>query len=256
MVPPSLYLEELTSPEIRAAIDAGMRTVIIPSGAVEQHGPHVALQSDTLQARTIAGLVARRMGGTLVAPTIGVGCSDHHLTFSGTLSLSAETFIGIHLDYCRSLVRHGFERIACYSGHGGNFAPLRDALPRLRSAAAPASVTAFTDLPAYLGAWQAAVRDHGFDVGQVGGHADLAESSIILALNATLVRPDLAEPGFRGDTDEVIPRVLRDGLASVSPNGILGDPTGLNAALGEACIENVTALLCAFFEDASVWTAA
>lgn len=252
---PSLYLEELTSPEIRAALNAGMRTVIIPSGAVEQHGPHVALQSDTLQARRIAALVAARLGDALVAPAVAVGCSDHHLSFTGTLSLTAETFIAVHADYCRSLARHGFQRIACYSAHGGNFAPLRDALPRLRAAAAPAAVAAFTDLPSYLDAWKAAVRDHGFDVAQVGGHADLAESSIILALDGSLVRPDRAAPGYRGETSEVIPRVLRDGLASVSPNGILGDPTGLNAPLGETCIANVTDVLTAYFSGSSAWAA-
>jgi creatinine amidohydrolase len=252
---PSVYMEELTSPEIRAAIDGGVRTVIVPSGAMEQHGPHVSLQSDTLQARAIAGRVATRMGDALVAPPITVGCSDHHLSFSGTFSLRAETYIAIHLDYCRSLARHGFQRIACYSGHGGNFAPLREALPRLRQAAQPAAVSAFTDLPTYIDAWKRAVADMGLDVGQVGGHADLAESSIILALEPALVRPGREQPGFRGEPSEVIPRVLRDGLASVSPNGILGDPTGMNATLGRACIENVTALLVGYFEDDASWVA-
>jgi creatinine amidohydrolase len=255
MAPPSLHMEKLTSPEIRSAIDAGMHTVIIPSGAMEQHGAHVTLQSDTLQAWAIAERVARRMSDALVAPPITVGCSDHHLSFSGTLSLRPETFVAIHLDYCRSLARHGFRRIACYSGHGGNFGALRDALPELRRAAAPANVSAFTDLQAYIGAWKAAVREGGYDVGQVGGHADLAESSIILALDPTLVRRGLEAPGFRGDTSEVIPRVLRDGLASVSPNGILGDPTGMNPALGEACIENVTSLLVEHFQDEASWAA-
>jgi hypothetical protein len=82
--PPSLLLEELTWPEVRDALAAGYRNVLVPCGAVEQHGPHVAMVSDTLQAGAIARRVAEHLGEALVAPTISVGCSDHHLAFPGT----------------------------------------------------------------------------------------------------------------------------------------------------------------------------
>src|SRR5919197_1022819 len=188
--PPSLLLEELTWPEVRDALAAGYSTVIVPCGAVEQHGPHVAMLSDTLQARAVARRVAERMGNTLVAPAIPVGCSEHHMAFPGTLSIRRETLEATYTDYCRSLARHGFRRIACFSGHGGDFAPLADMLPRLRGAAAPARVAAYADLRAYIGAWSAEVAAVGEDVAKVGGHADLPESSVVMALRPDLVRPE------------------------------------------------------------------
>src|ERR671933_938574 len=89
--PQSVLLEELTWPEVRDALAAGYRTVLVPCGAVEQHGPHVAMVSDTLQAGAIARRVAEHLGEALVAPTIPVGCSDHHLAFPGTVSLRRDT---------------------------------------------------------------------------------------------------------------------------------------------------------------------
>jgi creatinine amidohydrolase len=251
---PSLLLEELTSPEIRQAIDAGYSTVIIPSGAVEQHGPHVVMASDTLQARAIGLRVAEQLGKTLVAPAVAVGCSDHHMAFTGTISLRSEVFQEIHVDYCRALAKHGFRRIACYAAHGGNFAPLATVLPRLREVAAPAEVAVYADLIRYVGAWQEVVAASGMDVAKVGGHADVAESSIVMSFDTRNVRPGLAERGYQGKLDEVIPRVLRDGLQSVSPNGILGDATGFNAELGERCVVAVTNLLADYFGSEAAWS--
>ena len=249
----SVYMEELTSPEIQGAVASGVSTVVSPSGAVEQHGPHVAIVSDTLQARSIAGRLATRLGDTLVAPTIAVGCSEHHMTFAGTLSLRPETFVEIHTDYCRSLARHGFRRIALYPAHGGNFAVLRDAEAALRAAARPARLAAFTDLEAYLRALRDVVVGAGFGEAHFGGHADIAESSMVLALESRFVQVDLAQPGFIGPLSEVMARVYRDGLGSVSPNGVLGDPTGLNTDLGEACITRLVDLLEAYFRDPASW---
>lgn len=250
---PSLLLEDLTSPEVRRAIEAGYTTVIIPSGAVEQHGPHVVMASDTLQARAIGLRVAEKLGNTLVAPAVAVGCSDHHMAFTGTISLRAEVFEGIHLDYARALGGHGFRRIACYSAHGGNYAPLVNVLARMREIARPAQVAAYTDLIRYVGAWQKVVVASGFDISTVGGHADIAESSIVNSFGDRYVRPDLAEAGYKGKMEETVPRVLRDGLQSVSPNGILGDPRGFNAELGERCVMAVTDLLVDYFRSEAAW---
>jgi creatinine amidohydrolase len=251
---PSLLLEELTAPEIRQAIDAGYSTVIVPSGATEQHGPHIVMASDTLQARAIGLRLAAQLGKTLVAPAIAVGCSDHHMAFAGTISVRSEVFQEIHIDYCRSLARHGFRRIACYSGHGGNFRPLAAVLPRLRDVAAPAKVAAYTDLVRYIGALRDVVVGSGMDIAKVGGHADVAESSIVMSFDTQYVRPDRAEVGYQGRLEDVIPRVRRDGLQSVSPNGILGDPTGFNAALGERCVAALTDLLAAYFQSEAAWS--
>jgi creatinine amidohydrolase len=131
-------------------------------------------------------------------------------------------------------------RIACFSGHGGNFAPLADMLPRLRLAAAPAAVAAYTDLRAYVGAWTDEVSAMGESVAKVGGHADLPESSAVLALRPDLVHAALAV-------------VFTEGMQAVTANGVLGDPRGLNAELGRRCLEAAARLLADYFRSPGSW---
>src|ERR1041385_9237549 len=105
---PHIALEHMTSPEVRAALDAGYTTAIFAAGAVEQHGPHLPLFMDAEHGSKLAEEVARSLGNALVAPTIRVGCSEHHMRFAGSLTLRIKTFEAICLDYCTSLARHGF----------------------------------------------------------------------------------------------------------------------------------------------------
>jgi creatinine amidohydrolase len=83
-MPRDLLLERLTSPEVRAAIDAGYTTVVVACGAVEQHGPHLPLCMDAEHGAALAEEVARRLGDALVAPPIRIGCSEHHMRFAGS----------------------------------------------------------------------------------------------------------------------------------------------------------------------------
>lgn len=125
----NLLMDGMTSPDVRAAIDAGSTTVVVACGAVEQHGPHLPLLMDAGHGAELAVQVARRLGNALVAPTIRVGCSDHHMAFAGTISLRRRTFQALCMDYATSLARHGFTEICFVPTHGGNFAPLAEILP-------------------------------------------------------------------------------------------------------------------------------
>lgn len=235
---PSLHLERLTSPEIGAAIVGGMTTAVFACGAVEQHGPHLPLFTDAEHGTRLAEEVALRLGNALVAPTVRIGCSDHHMSFPGSLSLRATTLEAVCHDYCVSLARHGFTRIGIIPSHGGNYAPLVEMLPRLRAAVAPAcELRLDTDLIALVALWREAVEAAAGLGARVGGHADIAESSIMLALHPSLVRKELAAEGFRAELDgAAIQRIIRDGLHSVTPNGIIGDARGMEARIGERCI--------------------
>jgi creatinine amidohydrolase len=252
MTIPDVRLELMTSPQIAAAIEGGMRTVIVPFGAVEQHGPHLPLSVDADHADRLAVLIAARLGNTLVAPTMRVGCSEHHMDFTGTISLSKATFESVCREYCISLARHGFTRILLFSGHFGNFPVLADALPRLRAAVAGRSdVEAFVDSRAVLNAWRAAVADAGGKSEQVGGHADLAETSIMLVLRPGHIDMSRAQAGRLGVlNDAELSDMWRNGLRAVSASGVLGDPRGATARIGEACLEAVAALMASAFAPA------
>lgn len=246
-----LCLELMTFEDVSGALKRGFDTVVVPCGAVEQHGPHLPLCMDADHAEALAALVAQRLGRTLVAPTIKVGCSSHHLAFAGTISFRPETLEAICQDYCTSLARHGFSRIILFSGHIGNFPVLREMLPRLRnSVAQSARVDAFVDSEAWLDRWRQAVEISGGDPAAVGGHADIAETSLMMKLRPDSVRVDRFESGHLGLlSQEQLELMWKNGISSVSKNGILGDPRGSTMEIGDSCLEAIADLLVGSFKS-------
>lgn len=251
-MPQQIHLERMTSPQVRAALDDGLRTAIIACGAVEQHGPHLPLFMDAEHGVALAEAVARRLGDAVVAPAIRVGCSEHHMRFAGSLTLRVETFEALCADYATSLARHGFRAIYFIPTHGGNYGPLEAMTPGLNEQLGPDTrVVAFTDLAAQIRVWEEVVEAVAGMGDRVGGHADIAESSIMLALHPELVDRDRAEEGYRGAlTPDVLQRVFQDGIGAVTPNGILGDARGMSGEIGRRCIEATAELLVDYFRNA------
>jgi creatinine amidohydrolase len=231
-------LEEMTWPEVADVLEAGRTSVVVAVGAVEQHGPHLPLLVDAARGDRLALEVARRLGDSVVAPTIRVGCSEHHMGFPGTISVRRSTLEAVCLDYCVSLARHGFRRVYLVPSHGGNFGPLSDMLDDLNRAVAPdCEVRAYTDLDGFLSLWTAAVDEVAGLGHRVGGHADIAESSEMLVIRPDLVQSSAAVEGYTEGTDgELLQRIFRDGFRSVTPNGVLGDARGLSVEIGERCL--------------------
>jgi creatinine amidohydrolase len=226
----ALQLDKLTWPQVRAEIDGGRDTVVLAFGATEQHGRHMPLATDALLGDHLAGRLAERLDA-FVAPTVRVGCSEHHLGFAGTMSLSQETFHAIVADVVRSLARGGFRRIVLVPTHGGNFAPLAAAVAKLEQAE---MVTAVTDLGVLFQIAQMGERDYGVPLSEGGLHAGEWETSMLLAIHPELVHMDVAERGFTGDIEQAIQGVFAEGgVAALSPNGTLGDPARANAEHGE-----------------------
>ena len=121
--------------------------------------------------------------------------------------------------------------------HGGNFAPIAEILDELNALVGPeGSVLAYTDLTGVVDVWKDAVECEAQLGNRVGGHADIAESSIMLALHPELVREELADVGFFPEGEDAFDRIIRDGLKSVTENGILGDARGMSAPIGERCL--------------------
>src|SRR5436190_17297377 len=124
MTPPLLWAE-LRRDEIAAARDA-RAVVVVPIGAIEQHGPHLPVNTDISAAWAIAIRlsVACEDPPVLVAPAVPWGVSHYHMVFPGTLTLTVESLSELLLDLCRSIAHNGFRRIVLLNGHGGNAATI------------------------------------------------------------------------------------------------------------------------------------
>ncbi|NWA02362.1 creatininase family protein [Pseudomonas gingeri] len=106
------------------------RTIVVPIGSNEQHGPTGLLGTDWMCPQIIAH-EAQKNADILIAPTFNIGMAQHHLGFAGTISLRPSTFIAAIGDWTRSLAGHGFEKILFLNGHGGNIASIEAAFSEL-----------------------------------------------------------------------------------------------------------------------------
>ena len=235
----TLLLEEMTSPQIRKALEEGYTTVIVAAGSIEQHGRHLPIGMDTMGGYSMCLSIAEGLGHALVAPVIRPGCSDHHMSFSGTISISAELLKEICRAYCRCLCQHGFETIVLIASHGGNIQPMKEVAPELDKEL-PCTVVSPVLLPdpRVQEAMDPILACHGVTREEGGIHSGFVETSELLASpHAHLVDMPAAERGFVGDVWAAIEGATRDGhynLADISPVGVLGDPTKASAEAGYA----------------------
>ena len=114
------YLPHMTVPEVRGFLERS-DMVIIPVGALEQHGDHLPIGTDFINGVERCKLIAAERD-VLVAPVLMAGQSPYHMEFPGTITLSAETIVKVHLEAVESLIRHGFRRFIILNSHGGNTA--------------------------------------------------------------------------------------------------------------------------------------
>ena len=126
-----MLLAHSTWPELEARI-ARSKTVVVPIGSNEQHGPTGLLGTDWMCPEIIAHH-AHETGDLLVAPTFNVGMAQHHLGFPGSISLRPSTMIAALRDWSVSLAGHGFEKIYFLNGHGGNVATIEAAFSEIYS---------------------------------------------------------------------------------------------------------------------------
>src|SRR5919204_799276 len=170
-------IQRLSWPEIEEAIKSGKRTAVIAAASSEQHGPHLPEATDELLGEAIAVRLARKLGNALVAPVIRPGCSDHHMAFPGTITISPDLLMALLDAYVDSLTRHGFERFVVFSSHGGNFPVLAEWERR----GLKQGVVVATDLGAFAGAMLEALRTFGRDDATIP-HADASETAAMLCV--------------------------------------------------------------------------
>jgi creatinine amidohydrolase/Fe(II)-dependent formamide hydrolase-like protein len=227
-------LVTMTWVEVEDAVAAGQRSAVLAVGAIEQHGLHLPLATDTIIATETARRVAQRMPDVLLGPTLPIGVSLHHLSFAGTFSVSEENFQDQVTAAVQSLSAHGVEQVFVLSGHGGNFGPLERLSRKVGGRIGATEFVPFSDLDKFLGVFHSVSAEDGIPPQASGAHAGEWETSIMLALHPELVRMDRAEAGFVDDFDEAAAtRLFRDGTASLAANGVLGDPGTATAERGE-----------------------
>jgi creatinine amidohydrolase len=187
--------------------------LVIPVGALEQHGPHLPLDTDTRIAVAVARRACAGRPGVALAPALPVGASGEHAAFPGTISIGTEALAACLIELGRHASLH-WPAVLLVNGHGGNATAVQAAVSRLR----------------YEGrtclAWHAALP--GGDA-----HAGRSETSVMLALAPGLVDVDAAERGNVRPLAEIMPLLRERGVRAVSVNGVLGDPAGASAAEGE-----------------------
>jgi len=239
-------MEEMNWVDIQKAIEDGFKTVIIGVGSTEQHGPHLPTQTDALIAEVIVNLIAQKLKSALQARTISVGCSDHHLSFSGTISLKKSTLKAIIQDYIESLQKHGFKNIIFIPTHGGNFEPLKEAVEEVQENYSKIKIMAFTDLMGFVDAQDKIAVDLNITINEAGSHAGEAETSEILFIDENLVKRDRFQPGYLGILgEEEVQMLFEKGMSSLTDIGVLGDPTKASKKHGKIYIEKMVEFLIA-----------
>jgi len=221
-------LHTMTWPDVDRV--AATTLLAVPLGSTEQHGPHLPIGTDTDLALALARRLAAARQDVVVAPAMPYGSAGEHAGFAGTLSIGAAALEQVVIELVRSA--DAFAGVVLVCGHGGNAQPLASAVTTLRSEGRRVL------------AW--APRVPGGDA-----HAGRTETSLMLAARPGAVAMASAEAGDTRPIVELLPMLRQSGVAAVSPNGVLGDPTGATAEEGAAQLDTLVADL---FDTVAAWT--
>jgi creatinine amidohydrolase/Fe(II)-dependent formamide hydrolase-like protein len=240
---PSIFLEDLTWTELRDQIAAGKTTIIIPIGGTEQNGPAVALGKHNRRVKLLWERIAVSLGNALVAPVIAyvpegnLSPPSGHMRFPGTISVPEAAFETILESAARSFKLHGFKDIVFLGDHGGYQANEKNVANKLNREWATSNVRAHA-VTQYYDATQIAfvqiLKDQGFTLSEIGTHAGLNDTSLMLALDSSLVRQDR----------------LSSGSKLGSRDGVYGDPSKASARLGTLGVDAIVSQTVAAIKSA------
>jgi mycofactocin precursor peptide peptidase len=209
-------------------VEAGpRRLLVVPLGSLEQHGPHLPLDTDTRIAVAVASRACAGRAGIGLAPPVAIGASGEHADFPGTLSIGTAALTLLLIELGRHASLH-WPAMLLVNGHGGNLAAISDAARQLSAEGRTCHV------------WHTGSREAGI---KLDAHAGRTETSLMLALAPGDVRLDAAEPGETRPLAEIMPALLGKGVRAVSANGVLGDPAGASAEEGERLLGLLVASL-------------
>ena len=222
--PDTVFLEELTWTELRDLVRSGKTTIIVPIGGTEQNGPHMALGKHNRRVQVLSEKIARVLGNALVAPIIayvpegGINPPTEHMRFPGTITVPEEAFERILESTARSFKHAGFRDIVFLGDHGGYQRAEQAVAARLDREWSATAVRAHA-IEEYYRASEAEfpqlLKSKGYREDEVGTHAGLADTSLMLAVDPTMVRTNR----------------LRQG------DGTHGDPARSNPQLGQLGVD-------------------
>ncbi len=253
--PPHVEWRKLRADQLRdqARQDA---IVILPVASLEQHGPHLPVEVDSMLGETVALRAAQKMLArnqpTLVLPVLWTGLSEHHMSFGGTVTLDFPAFSAVVEGVVRSVLRHGFKRIVLLNAHGGNENALRtitdELTPKYR-----VPIVQFTY-------WYAAAVAIAKILETQGGlqHACEAETAMMMAVRPELVATDripLAKANTTPDVGDVVGGGVYTWrtIGSRSGSGVIGNPEAATAEKGERLFDAISDALAQKLCNAELW---
>jgi len=244
-----MFLADMTSPAVQA-LDRNI-PIVIPIAALEQHGQHLPVYTDSL----LLGEVVRRAAATahaLFVPLQWLGNSHHHIDYPGTVSAGPRLYLDLLRELAENFLVHGFRRLFFLNGHGGNIIPAKQAIFELRQ-----KYRERDDLLLLFASYWDLARPHKEKEGYVQtevGHACEWETSMILTLKPELVVGDITkletvanaygfDPAYRGwITNER------------TPTGHIGSPQFATHAKGEHLFASFSSGAVRFIEKMQGWS--
>jgi creatinine amidohydrolase len=246
----SVFLAECTLGDVEAQLRESPK-IIVPVGSTEQHGPHAPFGTDSILATEVSVRLARRIGA-LVAPTLTYGASGDHRGYPGVPFVSTRTLTALVQDVVLSLAGGGFRKIILVNGHYTNSIALSAAIMEVGDQL-PAGTIAFP-----FNYWDALPSEQlaeylGPDVGL---HANIGETSAVLAVNESLVKLELAVREYPAFPVEPTPAMVsayffsaRGTLPRASRSGVWGDPSGSSVELGRRYLDQIEEASVRFVEN-------
>ena len=227
-LPDTVEIADMTWVEVRSAVARGFTTVIVPSGGIEQNGPHMVLGKHDRIVRFAAGRIATQLGKTLVTPVIpfvpegNFDPPQGHLKFPGTIGVSEQAFAGVLDGIARSLKAGGFKTICFIADHGGSVKPQAEVAARLNAEWAQQGVRVIDVSGYYADEGQTNfLKSQGETPASIGLHAGITDTSELMA-----VHPEGVDVGR-----------FADAPFTLESNGVSGDPMRASAERGRALID-------------------
>ncbi len=228
-----MQLQLSTWPEVECYLETSAG-ILMPIGSTEQHGPSGLIGTDAICAEVIARAAGDSMDA-MVGPTINVGMAQHHMAFTGSMTLRPSTLIALIRDCVASLAKHGFKRVYFVNGHGGNTATIGAAFDEIYadSSLAGESGVRCKSVNWWMGTRARKLRESLYS-GREGAHATPSE----IAVTWFAYPGEVREVALDSVAPPMQPFADAEDYRRRFPDGRIGsDPTLAAAADGERLIQ-------------------